>query len=168
MQEDRGTERRGNDPDQLQGVARLAPVVRRRRIELLRQPGEGIAITYAKAMQIIELERDDWNFFCPATGRLVFTDDGETNTPALRGSWCHEVPEEPMHLAEELKPLWQLHLDAQAAKDEGADVVTFLQSVEQPNWVAFEITTCGMACGPVWSTAWAVLDLSESEAGEGG
>jgi hypothetical protein len=110
-------------------------------------------------MQIIELERDDWNFFCPATGRRVFTEGGEPNTPFLRGSWCHEVPEEPMHLAEVLKLLWQQHLDAQAAKDEGADVVTFLQSVEQPNWVAFEITTCGMACGPARSTAWTVLDL---------
>jgi hypothetical protein len=118
-------------------------------------------------MQIIELERNDWNFFCPATGRPVFTDDGEPNTPALRGSWCHEVPEEPMHLAEELKPLWEQHLDSQAAKDEGADVVGFLQSLDRPNWVAFEITTCGMACGPVWSTAWTVLDLGDSEAGEG-
>jgi len=34
--------------------------------------------------------------------------------------------------------------------------------------VAFEITTKGMACGPVWSTNWTVLDLSDSEAGEGG
>ena len=118
-------------------------------------------------MQLIQLERDDWNFFCPATGRQVFTDDGEPNTPALRGSWCHEVPEEPMHLAEELKPLWQAHLEAQEAEDEGADVVRFLQSVEWPNWVAFEITTCGMACGPVWSTAWTVLDLSGSEACDG-
>jgi hypothetical protein len=92
-------------------------------------------------MQIIELERDDWNFFCPATGRLVFTDDGEPNTPALRGSW------------------WQEHLEAQEAADEGADVVSFLRSLERPNWVAFEITTCGMACGPVWSTNWTVLDL---------
>ena len=129
-------------------------------IELLREPGEGIAITHAKAMQIIELERDDWNFHCPATGRLVFTEDGEPNTPALRGSWCHEVPEEPMHLAEELQPLWQAHLEAKAAAEEGADVVAFLRSVERPNLVAFEITTCGMACGPVWSTAWTVLDLS--------
>ena len=95
-------------------------------------------------MQIIELERNDWTFFCPATGRPVFTDDGEPNTPALRGSWCHEVPEEPMHLDEELKPLWQQHLDAQAARDEDADVVGFLKSLDRPNWVAFEITTCGM------------------------
>ena len=26
-----------------------------------------------------------------------------TKHPALRGSWRHEVPEEPMHLAEEVK-----------------------------------------------------------------
>lgn len=114
-------------------------------------------------MQIIELERDDWNFYCPATGRLVFTDDGDPNTPALRGSWCHEVPEEPMHLAKELQPLWQAHLKAQAAIDEGADVVGFLRSLEQPNWVAFEITTCGMVCGPVWNTTWTVLDLGDPE-----
>ena len=35
-------------------------------------------------MQVIELELVDWNFFCPATGRPVFTEDGEPNTPALR------------------------------------------------------------------------------------
>jgi hypothetical protein len=46
-------------------------------------------------------------------------------------------------------------------------VVRFLQSLDPPNWVAFEITTCGMACGPVWSTAWTVLDLSGSEACDG-
>jgi hypothetical protein len=45
-------------------------------------------------------------------------------------------------------------------------VVGFLRSVERPNWVAFEITTCGMACGPAWSTAWTVLDLSDPEAAD--
>ena len=128
--------------------------------------GEGNAITHANAMQIIEPERDDWNSHCPATGRLVFSENGEPNTPAPRGSWCHEVPEEPMHLAEELQPLWQAHLEAQADADEGADVVGFLRSVEQPNWVAFEITTRGTACGPVWSTAWTVLDLNAAGDGD--
>jgi len=78
-------------------------------------------------MQIIEMERDDWNFFCPATGRPIFTDNDEPNTSALRGSWCHEVP---MHLAEELKPLWQQHLDAEEAADEGAVTVSFMRSLE--------------------------------------
>jgi hypothetical protein len=28
--------------------------------------------------------------------------------------------------------------------------------------VAFEITTFAMACGPLWSTTWTVLDLGEA------
>ena len=27
-------------------------------------------------------------------------------------------------------------------------------------WVAFEVTSCGFACGPVSSTTWTVLDLN--------
>lgn len=114
-------------------------------------------------MQLIQLEKDDWNFFCPASGKQVFTDDGEPNTAALRGMWCGEVPDLPMHLAAEIEPLWQAYLESNEVEEEGIDVVAFLVSVDQPNWVAFEITTKGMACGPVWSTNWTVLDLKNNE-----
>jgi len=36
-------------------------------------------------MQIIQLELDDWNFFCPLTGQRVFHDDGQPNAPTFRG-----------------------------------------------------------------------------------
>lgn len=85
--------------------------------------GEGIDITHSRAMQIIEPEHGDWNFYWPATGSSVFTDDGEPNAPTRRGSWSHDVTEEPMHLAEKLQLLWQAQLKAQAAAEEGADVV---------------------------------------------
>ena len=114
-------------------------------------------------MQLIQLERDDWNFFCPATGQPVFKETGEANAPTLRGSWCHEVPEEPLFVAEDLLPEWEAHLAKQEAAEEGADVAAFLQAVDRPGWVAFQITTCGMACGPVWETTWTVLDLSGEE-----
>jgi hypothetical protein len=58
-----------------------------------------------------------------------------------------------------LLPQWAAHIAIQDAADEGVDVVAFLKSVDQPGWVAFEITSCGMACGPVSSTTWTVLDL---------
>lgn len=45
-------------------------------------------------------------YHCHANGRMFFTDDGEPNTPALRGSWSQVVPEEPLHLAEVMQPLW--------------------------------------------------------------
>ena len=51
-------------------------------------------------MQLIQLERDDWNFFCPATGEPVFKETGEPNASTVRGFWCHEVPDEPELLCE--------------------------------------------------------------------
>jgi hypothetical protein len=69
------------------------------------------------------------------------------------------VPEEPELLSAELQPQWAAHIAIQDAADEGVDVVAFLKSVDKPGWVAFEITSCGVACGPVSSTTWTVLDL---------
>lgn len=40
--------------------------------------------------------------------------------------------------------------------------MSFLLSVQKPNLVAFEITTCEMAYGPSWSTNWTVLDVAET------
>lgn len=111
-------------------------------------------------MQLIQLERPHWNFFCPATGQPVYGDSGEPLAPSFRGGWCCEVPEEPLELAEELQPRWQAYLEQQEDSDDGLDVSAFLVSVDQPGWVAFEITTFGIACGPVWSTSWTVLDLT--------
>jgi hypothetical protein len=57
-------------------------------------------------MQLIQLECDDWNFFCPSTGQPVFKDTGEPNASTVRGFWCHEVPDEPELLCEERHGLW--------------------------------------------------------------
>jgi hypothetical protein len=46
-------------------------------------------------MQVIELQRDDWNFFCPSTGERVFQESGEPNATTIRGIWFDEVPNEP-------------------------------------------------------------------------
>ena len=70
------------------------------------------------------------------------------------------MPEQPELLCDELQLQWAAHLAIQDAAEEGVDVMAFLKSVDQPSWLAFEITTCGMACGPVSSTTWTVLDLS--------
>jgi len=111
-------------------------------------------------MQLIQLERDDWNFFCPATGQPVSKDMGEPNASTVRGFWCHEVPEEPELLCDELQPQWAAHVVIQDALEDGVDVVAFLKSVDKPGWVVFEITTCGFACGQLRSTTWTVLDLN--------
>ena len=96
-------------------------------------------------------------------GKEVYKEEGGSNAATFRGGWHHEVPDEPLDLAPELQEAWAAYIAKVEAEEEDLDVAAFLQSVEQPGWVAFEITTCGMACGPVWETTWTVLDLSEQE-----
>lgn len=114
-------------------------------------------------MQLLRLEHGHWNFFCPATGKEVYKEEGGANAGTFRGGWHQEVPAEPLDLAPELQVAWDAYLAQVESEDGDLDVAAFLESVEQPGWVAFEITTCGIACGPVWETTWTVLDLSAQE-----
>ncbi len=117
-----------------------------------------------QSMQLIQLEREDWNFFCPSKGPPVFNDTGGPSASTMRGFWCHEVPDEPELLCTDLQQAqWADHLAIQDAADEAVDVVAFLKSEEHPGWLAFEITTCGFACGPVSTTTWTVLGLSRTQ-----
>lgn len=111
-------------------------------------------------MQLIRLEHGHWSFFCPVTGEPVYTEAGEIGASSFRGGWHHEVPEEPLRLAPELQNAWDAYLAQVEAEDGDLDVPAFLESVDQPGWVAFEVNSFGMACGPVWETSWTVLDLS--------
>ena len=114
-------------------------------------------------MQLIKLEHGHWNFFCPVTGKEIYKEEGGINAETFRGGWHHEVPDEPMDLAPELQEAWAAYTAKVEAEDENFDIAAFLTSVEQPGWVAFEITTSGMACGPVSETTWTVLDLNEQD-----
>ena len=114
-------------------------------------------------MQLIRLEHGHWNFFCPVTGKAVYAEEGGINAETFRGGWHQEVPYEPLNLAPELQPAWDAYASKVDADDADLDVAAFLESVEQPGWVAFEVNSFGMACGPVWETTWTVLDLSGKE-----
>lgn len=111
-------------------------------------------------MQLIRLEHGHWSFFCPVTGAPVYTEEGGIGATTFRGGWHQEVPDEPLRLAPELEPLWEAYKTKVEAEDADLDVAAFLEGVEQPGWVAFEVNSFGMACGPVWETTWTVLDLS--------
>jgi hypothetical protein len=119
-------------------------------------------------MPIIKLDLDDWNFFCPLTGQKVFTEDGQAHAPTLRGGWCDEVPDQPVHLNGELKPLWEAYLNTQQAEEDLLDIPEFLRSVELPNWVAFELSIRSMGCRTVKSREWTALELNSPDEPEEG
>ena len=115
-------------------------------------------------MQLIRLEHGHWNFFCPVTGQEVYKENEPgANAETFRGGWHQEVPSEPLNLAPELQTAWDNYVAKADYEDTSIDVAAFLKDVEQPGWVAFEVNTFGMACGPVWETTWTVLDLSGNQ-----
>jgi hypothetical protein len=114
-------------------------------------------------MQLIKLEHGHWNFFCPVTGKAVYAEGGGIIAETFRGDWHQEVPTEPLNLAPELEVAWQAYANKVEAEDGDLDVAAFLEGVDMPGWVAFEVHSFGMACGPVWETTWTVLDLSGKE-----
>jgi len=112
-------------------------------------------------MQIIRLEHGDWNFYCPVTGKPVYGEQSGVTCDTFRGGWHHEVPSEPMNLAPQLEEAWKAYVDKIDLDEDSLDVATFLDNVDIPGWVAFEVHSFGMACGPVWETTWTVLDLND-------
>ena len=68
-----------------------------------------------------------------------------------------------MDLAPKLQSAWDAYAIRIDEADGDLDVAAFLTEVDMPGWVAFEVNSFGMACGPVWETTWTVLDLSGKE-----
>ena len=109
-------------------------------------------------MQLIRLEREDFNFYCPATGVPVYDEEtGEPKATTVKGMWLNEIPNEPRFFCDELRAQWAAHSAIQDAVDESVDIVAFLKSVDKPDWIAFEISIFG---GAICETSWTVLDLS--------
>lgn len=116
-------------------------------------------------MQIVHIStrfgEDLDQFFCPLTGEQILFEDAVQASPATVGIWYHEVPDDPELVKGDLANSWKQFLqDEEKLWDEGVD--GFLASVESEDLVAFELTSFGIACGPVSSTFWVVLDMSWS------
>ena len=111
-------------------------------------------------MQIIDLELDHNNFYCPVTGSKILSEDSFDSCPSLQGLWTNHS-EEPETLQGELEKLWKVYLE-KLDEDDFHDVPEFLKSVDNNDFVAFAVTTGGMACGPVSSTVWLVIDMNHN------
>jgi hypothetical protein len=113
-------------------------------------------------MQIIQLELSHDNFFCPATGQRITGPQSYEASPAQVGMWIGEIITEPEIASPELDAQWTRY-EEQLSDDGGVDIENFLRSLNMPNHVCFEITTSGMACGPVSSSVWYVINMDTAE-----
>ena len=118
------------------------------------------------------------NFFCPATGICLSHEDPEkmgfNHSPLEAAScqafWISEILSDSMSESDFKNPAFRedwLKFETKFEEDYWGvdDLINFLKSYPAPNWVAYEVTTSGFACGPVSSTAWWVIDMNSDGQG---
>jgi len=121
-------------------------------------------------MQLIKLDLQHNNFFCPATGHHIVGPEHYVPSPAMVGMWHFEVLEDPCFFDDNLQEAWDTYWN-DLDEDDLPDVPEFLEKMEasekggdiSPNWVCFEITTRGMACGPTCEVVWYLIDMDYQE-----
>jgi hypothetical protein len=109
-------------------------------------------------MQIVKLDLNHYNFFCPATGEQILSDvECNDDAKSLQGYWVDEFFEEPIIKNKTLATDWN---SFQKKNDANYDspfemLRDFFTKYEKPGWVVFELCHEGDHI-----TVWKVLDLN--------
>ena len=116
-------------------------------------------------MQLLNLELDHFNFYCPATSdKILSEDDCNENSASFIGYWLDDFMTEPSIKNKDLKNAWETFLDEvdkQFQREPNfTEFESFLTNYPQPNWIIYKITTSGMACGAISSAVYHILDMN--------
>lgn len=103
--------------------------------------------------------------FCPSTNEIIFAPGYEEindDADAFIAYWHGEVMEEPSITDEKLKADWNEFFEKwNEAGDDDLDiwdaVEKFLTNYENPDWIVYECTFYGMACGPTSTNVYYVV-----------
>lgn len=110
-------------------------------------------------MQIIKLDLSHHNFFCPVTGQRITSYNSYQPSPALAAMWHSEIVDMPEIYNAKLEKAWEKYSEKVEQDNDYLEVADFIVSNSIDNLICFEFTTHGMACGPVSSTVWYVIDM---------
>jgi hypothetical protein len=113
-------------------------------------------------MQKINLDLSHFNFFCPVTGIQIASETEFNPSPALKYYYFDGYF---IHLSEDSKPLLadlDINLDDETPEINWDNFEIIQNKLASKNLVLFEITTSGVACGPMSSTAYICIDMDYS------
>lgn len=117
-------------------------------------------------MEIIEYEPySSEAMFCPSTKEDIFAPDMDyinDEAEAFMGYWHHEVLDQPTIKDAGLMKAWENYCERSMSENEDyfdwhEGLLKFLQEYDNPNWIVYECTFSGIACGPISFTVWYVV-----------
>jgi hypothetical protein len=114
-------------------------------------------------MEIIEFTSAFYKMYNPVAGDTIVDEECDDDAESLIGYWIDEVFEEPIMNNQVFLTAWEEYSVKYRDEhdDESPDydaLGVFLREYENPAWKVIEITSYGMACGPVSHTVWMVVD----------
>ena len=103
--------------------------------------------------------------YCPSTDEVIFApyyDEINESAQAFVAYWHGEVLDEPLITHPKLQAAWEATFQEwDEQEDPELDiwelVEKFLSEYENPDWIVYECTFYGMACGPVQTTVYYVV-----------
>ena len=108
-------------------------------------------------MQKIQFYRDHFSFYSPATGEVILNQDElNESEKSLLGFWVDN--ETPIIKDADLQIAWEEFSNSNLIYWDSID--DFFNKSFSNNWVVFEITFSGIACGLASNTAWVVIDMN--------
>jgi len=123
-------------------------------------------------MKINEIESSDCKMYHPKTGEIIIDKEGLKETDSLIAYWVDEILMEPQIYNETLRKSWEYFVAKYEEEEDDYpyfdDLINFLKNYKSSEWIVYEITISGIACGPVSTTVWHVVDkdvvVEETEA----
>lgn len=108
-------------------------------------------------MEIQEFTSAFYKIYNPVAGDTIIDDDCDDEAESLIAYWVTEVFEEPVMNDNTFAEAWNKYTSDYKNDNDGESpdydaLIKFLSEYENPEWKVLEITSYGMACGPITST----------------
>lgn len=113
-------------------------------------------------MEIYRLDSSNYKIFNQSSSETIVDEECDDNAKSLIAYWLDDSIESPIIKNETLKTGWEAFV-IKFKQDDGnflywEDLITFLEEYNSPEWIGYEITSYGIACGPVSYTVVYVVD----------
>lgn len=113
-------------------------------------------------MIIYNLDYSEYKIFNPVTNEVIVDEECNDDAISLIASWLDGYMSEPVINDAKLQEAWEAFVERHE-EDNGESpywehLYKFLEEYENPEWIGYEITSYGIACGPISSTMLYVVD----------
>jgi hypothetical protein len=113
-------------------------------------------------MEIYSFNYSNFKMLNSTTGEIIVEEECHDDAKSLKGYWIGDFLNEPIINDESLKTAWEAFVENFNKDNRGSirwdDLDKFLEVFDNPSLIGYEITSSGLACGPIGYTVVYIVD----------